>query len=118
LKQKLLHQEQIIVSLKEHFKQNSILGKFEIYSKELEILKENLKRRFLHIIQNKQNNIVLLQESLKNAKESKKIKKGFAQISKDNKIISLEALHTDDLIELQNETVSIKALVKDKKKIV
>jgi exodeoxyribonuclease VII large subunit len=96
------------------FKQNSITHKFQLKSNETTLLKEALKQKLLNHLTLKSNEIKVLQHSFENSKQAKTLKKGLAQISKEGRILDLEEVSLEDEIVLQNNTISIKAIVKDK----
>ena len=108
----------VVNSLKENFAQNSILGKFKLKIEQINIMKQNFHQTFLNRLNSHQNNILMLKSSFENAKQSKTLKNGFAKIYRQNQNIDLDILEVNDEIELQNDTTIIKAIVKDKKKIV
>ena len=68
---------------------------------ELNLLKNSLKNSFSAILLKTQNQIDLLKSNFELNHPDKKDKNGFVQISKDNKIISLEDLKIGDKIQLQ-----------------
>jgi exodeoxyribonuclease VII large subunit len=105
-----------IAQIKDSFHQ-SISFKVQNFSKEL----ENIKQRFPHVIDSKlniaQNQLISLQKMLESNNPKLKSKKGFAQISKDKKVIDIDSLHVEDIFELQSDEISISAKVLNKTKI-
>ncbi|KAB7885068.1 exodeoxyribonuclease VII large subunit [Poseidonibacter ostreae] len=124
LKQILFNKEQNILNLKKLFKQNSIETKFEFIESEIKLLKssfkstlaqkasnsqnelEMLKRTFENnysqYLNKLQNNIDLLKSNYELNHPDKKDKNGFVQISKENKITSLNNLEVGDIVSLQS----------------
>ncbi|QKF72697.1 exodeoxyribonuclease VII, large subunit [Aliarcobacter faecis] len=102
LKNIFLAKENELNSMKKLFVQNSIDSKFSFIESQIKILKEGFNRTFSQKLQIFQNTIDSLKENyiLNNPKNKDKI--GFVQISKENKIISLESLKIDDVLELQS----------------
>jgi len=110
----ILQKEQIVQNYKKHFAQHSLEKRFSLTQSNISQLKEQYKRVFEHIINKKQQYL----ENMKNLytlnEPSKKDKKGYAQISKDNSIVKLESLNLDDIIEIQDSKVSIECKVVSK----
>ncbi len=117
------NKEQDVFNLKRLFEQNSIESKFNFINSEIKFLRNSfesdisqklikanndldlLKRTFQNnsdqVLTQAQNQITLLRNSFELNHPDKKDKKGFVQITKDNKIISLENLSSNDVISLQ-----------------
>lgn len=122
----LFNKEQTLINMKKLFEQNSIDSRFNFIEAEIKLLLSSFNNHLSQKINNSQNSINLLKNQyensfsqilnkyqneinmLQNAYEynhpSKKEKKGFVQISKDNKIISIEKLKVGDTISLQTPT--------------
>ncbi|CAM3820533.1 exodeoxyribonuclease VII large subunit [Arcobacter cloacae] len=123
MKNILFNKEQELLNMKRLFEQNSIETKFRFIQTEINLLKSSFKTDLSQKILSSQNELSLLKSSMKNSFSAfllktqnqidllksnfelnhpdKKNKNGFVQISKDNKIISLEELQIGDKIELQ-----------------
>lgn len=134
----LFNKEQEVLNMKKLFEQNSINSKFNFIQSEIKLLKsafnsnlsqkvtkaqnefDFLKRTFENSysqnLTQKQNQISLLKSSFELNHPDKKEKNGFAQISKDNKIISLEKLCNGDEISLQTPSHIATCTVNDIKK--
>ncbi len=97
----ILHKQQELSNIKELFDKNSIENKISYKNSELKILKDMLKNTFIQKIHNKQKEIELLKQGFNLNNPEQKDKKGFVQISKDNKTISLEKVKVKDTISLQ-----------------
>ncbi len=118
-------------------KQHSIERKLSFYHDEIKSLKERYQTYFSYIVQEKQREkeqqssimiekfkSLLSQKSmqlqnLQNAYESndphKKDKTGFAQIIKEGKKVDLENIKVEDILEMQNAKVVVKAKVLSKR---
>ncbi|AXX91492.1 exodeoxyribonuclease VII large subunit [Malaciobacter molluscorum LMG 25693] len=116
LKNILYSKEQNIIHLKRMYEQNSIETKFNLISSEIKMLKLSFDNRFSNILNSCQNSISLLKNSFEHNSPEKKHKKGFVQISKDNKIIELENINIGDNISLQTPTHIANAKIENIKK--
>jgi exodeoxyribonuclease VII large subunit len=116
IEKKLSHKLQEIKQIKESFYQ-SITFKIQNFSKDI----QGIKQRFPHVIDSKiniaQNQVLTLQKMLESNHPKLKSKKGFAQISKDSKVIDISSLHVEEIFEVQNDEISISAKVITKTKI-
>lgn len=123
LKNILSYKQQDLSNMKRLMEQNSIETKFNYIQTEIKLLKSSFKTDLSQKVLSSQNELNLLKNTFKNSYSSlltktqnqidllksnfelnhpdKKDKNGFVQISKSNKIISLEDLHVGDEIELQ-----------------
>ena len=123
LKNILFNKEQIVKNMKNLFEQNSIDSKFSFIQSEinllkssfdtnlsqkivsskgnLDLLKMNYKNNFSQVLSKFQNQLDLVKDSFLINHPEKKSKDGFVEISKDNKIISLDKLQIGDEISLQ-----------------
>ena len=124
LKQILFNKEENVSNLKKLFKQNSIEAKFEFIQSEIKLLKSSFQSTLAQKVSNSQNELEMLKRTyennysqylmklqnsidlLKNNFElnhpDKKDKNGFVQISKENKIVSLDNLEVGDIVSLQS----------------
>ncbi|MBU3015415.1 exodeoxyribonuclease VII large subunit [Poseidonibacter lekithochrous] len=124
LKQILFNKEENVSNLKKLFKQNSIEAKFEFIQSEIKFLKSSFQSTLAQKVSNSQNELEMLKRTyennysqylmklqnsidlLKNNFElnhpDKKDKNGFVQISKENKIVSLDNLEVGDIVSLQS----------------
>lgn len=124
LKRILLNKEQDIINLKRLFDQNSMQSKFKFIELEIKILKssfqsnlnqkimqsenehtmisQTFKNNYSQYLSKLQNNIDLLKNNYELNHPDKKDKNGFVQISKENKIISLNDLQVGDVVSLQS----------------
>ena len=113
VEKKLTQKLQEVQQLKEVFAQ-TIAFKFQNYSKEI----EHIIVRFPHAIDSVINvalsQVLNLQKMLESNNPKLKSKSGFAQISKDKKVIDISELNINDNFELQSDEVYINAVVTSK----
>ena len=102
--------ENEIINYKKLYEQNSISTKFTFVESEINILKNNFHKFFEQIIYNKELVKENLIKSFEISHPDNKIKKGFAQVIKDKKIIELDDLKTSD--EFYLESAKSQALCK------
>ena len=102
----IFQQKQIeLENLKKLFAQNSIEAKIFFVQSQIKLIKENFNTIFSQKLNIYQNSIDSLKQNYILNKPEKNDKIGFVQLSKNNKIISLEDLKTDDIIELQSTKI-------------
>ena len=123
LKNLFSNKQQEIINLKKLFVQNSIESKFNYIQSEIKMLKSSFKNNLISKINGTQNELNMIKNSSKSSFVSvlnksqsqieilkssfllnhpdKKEKNGFVQITKNNKITSLDNLSVGDEIELQ-----------------
>ena len=137
--QKLYNRSQELNHLKQSYKQNSVEVKlsqkleeikglkqsfyqsvsFKMESKKRDILQlsSQLPHAMSSIINTKQNQLSSALKNLESNNPKYKSKSGFAQLSRENKVISIEELNVDEEFELMDDKFVVKANVLDKKKI-
>ena len=96
--------------LKESFYQ-TLVFKMQNFSREL----ESVKIRFPDVIEGKiniaQNQVLTLKKMLESNHPKFKNKKGFAQISKDSKVIDISSLRLGEVFDAQSDKISVSAKV-------
>lgn len=97
----LFNKEQELKNMEKLFEQNSIETKFSFIKTQINFIKESLKSNLHQRFLSYQSEIDLLKSNFLLNSPDKKDKRGFVQISKNNKIISLEELKKGDKLELQ-----------------
>ena len=116
IEKKITQKSQEVKQLKESFYQ-TIMFKMQNFSKEI----ESVKVRFPNVIDSKiaiaQNQVLILQNMLESNHPKLRSKKGFAQISKDSKVIDIASLHVDDIFDLMSDEVVVSAKVLKRNKI-
>lgn len=113
IEKKISHKIDEIKQFRDSFNQ-TISFKMQSFSKEI----ESIKVRFPHVIESRiniaQNQVLTLQKMLESNHPKLKTKKGFAQISKDSKVIDIESLKVDETFDLMSDRVIVSAKVLNK----
>ena len=139
INQKIQKEEQTLSYMYKSFEQHSIEKKIEFQLQNIKQIKESFNQRVNFQIEKKQNILLHVKEELpysidttiskkeqilQNLLDSfetnnpqKRSKKGFAQIVKNNKLVSIEELKEDDEFEAQTSDIILKAKVLEKRKI-
>lgn len=137
--QKIYNKQQELNHLNQVYKQNSVEKKLSQKLDEVKGLKENLlqamnfkiqsHKRDLDqllsqlphavssVINSKQNQLNNALKNLESNNPKYKSKKGFAQLSRNKKVIDIDELYVDDEFELMNDKVVVKANVLKKEDI-
>ncbi|MEA3371028.1 MAG: exodeoxyribonuclease VII large subunit, partial [Campylobacterota bacterium] len=110
VEKKLVQKLQEIKQLKEVYEQ-SVSFKFQSYTKEVEHIKVRFPHAIDSVVNIAQNQLLNLQKMLESNNPKNKSKSGFAQISKDKKVVDISQLNIDDCFELQSDEVYINAVV-------
>ena len=97
----ILKKEQEVVHIKKLFEQNSFERKFEFMQKEIDLLKNSFVESFKSLCHQKQLELTMLKDNFQLNNPDNKNVDGFAQISKNDTIVSLESISPDDIISLQ-----------------
>jgi len=105
LKNILLKKEQELLNTKKLLEQNSIISKFSFIASQIKLLKSSFNSSFAQKIELFQNSLDSLKSNYLLNHPQKKEKRGFVQILKDKKVISLEELKIGDTLELQTVNV-------------
>lgn len=116
IEKKIIQNLQQINQLRSSYNQ-TILYKIESFTKEI----ESIKSRFPHVMQSRiniaQNQVLTLQKMLESNHPKLKSKKGFAQISKDSKVIDLASLQLGEVFDLMSDKICVSAKVLKKSNI-
>ena len=118
IEQKMYNKNQELIHLRNSFMQHSIDRKITQKLEIVKQLKENFSQNIsfkLNVALNQVNN---LQKMLESNHPKLKNKKGFAQVSQQNKLIDLSSLDIDDSFEIMNDKMIIGAKVMTKEKII
>ena len=110
----LENKKRVLEHQKELLRSNSFDAKLSFYKNEILTLEKNYKNFFQLNLNKKANQIEQLKQAYEINKPSKKDKIGFAQISKDGKLIAVEKLKVGDIFSSQSSKVEIKAKVFDR----
>ncbi len=96
---------------KELLKQNSFERKIELYQEEILSVKNRYVDYFTLFLSKKESALKQLQESYSLIDPSKKDRLGYAQISVDGKLVSLDSLKVGDIFSAQDSKVEIESKV-------
>lgn len=116
IEKKLSQRAQEIKKLKERFYE-TVSFKMQNFTKEHEYISSRFPHAISSVVNHKQNQISNLQKMLESNNPKFKSRSGFAQISKDSKVVDLASLLVDDIFSVQSADVSIEAKVVSKKNI-
>ena len=109
--------EQLLKHSKSSFEQHSLSKRFELVQSSIEQLKLHLKSSFNQVLKIKNDDLNRLKNSFELNHPNKKDKKGFVQLTKNGKIISIELLKIKDTVWLESATTLLNCEVIDKKVI-
>jgi exodeoxyribonuclease VII large subunit len=115
IEKKLSLKNEEIASLQKAFTQN-IEFKLQKGQRELAQIKSNFPYAIESVLKNSQSKISHIQNSLEANNPKRKNRVGFAQISKDGKVVDVSSLSIEDTFEAQNSDYSIRAKVVEKVK--
>jgi exodeoxyribonuclease VII large subunit len=93
------------------FKQNSFSNKFKFMEDGIKDVSQKLNQMIVQILNKKTEEIHFLSNSFLLNHPDKRIKKGFVQTTKNNRIIALEELKIDDVIALENTNLVVETKV-------
>lgn len=110
-KMKLVHKEQILNHMKSSFEQQSFEKRFEFVDSKIKNIRQQFQNSMNQIIRQKSDKVELLKSNFTLNHPEKKDKKGFVQLSKDNKITSINDIEIDNLITIENSKVSVNCKV-------
>ena len=116
IEKKIILKIQELKQLSDSFEQ-SIAFKIQNCTRDMEITKQRFPQAIDTVINIAQNQVTSLIKMLESNHPKHKNKKGFAQISKDSKVIDISSLKIDDLFDIMNDEVKISAKVLKKNNI-
>ena len=116
IEKKLLLKNKEIQQLKEVFSQ-TISFKLQNFSKDIEHIYMRYPNTINNIFNTARNKVLNLQNMLESNNPKFKSKSGFAQISKNSKVIDIESLVIDDIFDIQSDKICINAKVIKKSNI-
>lgn len=109
--------EETLKHMSKVFEQYSFASKFKAIENEIKNMKLNLNNSFKHSLAKKENELNLLYRSYDLNNPEKKSRPGYAQVTKDDKVIDLKNLNIGDEFFLENPVVVVKSKVLDIKTI-
>lgn len=107
----LNNKEQYLRHLYSSFKQNSFESKFNFVQSNINDMKKNFNNFFKQSMLRKEQEVQFLNKSYEINHPNNKSKKGFVQVTSENKIVTLEELKTDDIVHLETANVSAKTKI-------
>jgi len=110
VERQLKQKNEEVKKLKEQFYQN-ILFKIQNLKRDAQSVESRFPHIIDSIINHNQGQLNNLRKMLESNNPKLKTKRGFAQISKDKKVIDISELNVDDLFELQSDEIYIDAKV-------
>lgn len=110
IEQQIKQKKAELIQLKERFNQ-TIEFKLQTLKKEIEPLQARLSHQIQTILSQKQNRLNALKENLISNNPKNRVTAGFAQISRDGKVLPLESLHVDDTFDLMNDRLKVTSKV-------
>jgi len=111
ISQKLSNATKDLTHLFRLYSQHSIQNQLKQKNNEVEQLRLNFAHAINSVLNLKQNQLSSVENMLKSNNPKYKVKNGFAQISKDKKVINLDTLEIDELFDIQSDKVFIGAKV-------
>jgi exodeoxyribonuclease VII large subunit len=116
VEKKLILKKEEVIRLKKEFEQ-SINFKLQNYAQELEQVKNRFPFSIESVLNLAQNQVISLKKMLESNNPKFKTKKGFAQLSQNDKVIDISSLHVEDVFELQSDEIIVKAKVIQKENV-
>ncbi len=110
IEQQIKQKKAEIIQLKERFSQ-TIEFKMRNFFERIEPFHSRLSHQIQTIFSKKQSRLDALRENLISNNPQNRVLSGFAQISKEGKVVSLEALHIEESFELMNEKMKVTSKV-------
>jgi exodeoxyribonuclease VII large subunit len=110
IEQQIKQKKAEIIQLKERFSQ-TIEFKMRNFFERIEPFHSRLSHQIQTIFSQKQNRMNAIRENLTANNPKNRVISGFAQISKEGKVVSLEALHIEESFELMNEKIKVTSKV-------
>jgi exodeoxyribonuclease VII large subunit len=116
VEKKLSQKLQEIGQTRQSYEQ-SINFRFQSFQREFFQLQSQFPQAINSSLREANLQLINLQKMFESNHPKYKTKKGFAQLSKDSKVIDLTSLHENDIFEVQSDTIVISAKVISKKEL-
>lgn len=116
IEKKISQAKESISYLMQSYEQN-ISFKLQNFYKEIELVKSRFPDAIDKRLNIAQNQVILLQKMIESNNPKLKSKKGFAQISRESKVIDISSLEVDEIFDLMSDEIMIRAKVLQKSKI-
>ncbi len=118
ISQKIHNKKQELIHLTDLYLGHSLEKKLEQKIGEIKVLKDSFYHAITTTLNVAQNQVLNLQKMLESNHPKLKNKKGFAQISKNSKVIDIATLAVADIFDVQSDKVSVSAKVIKKESII
>ncbi|MDD2651567.1 MAG: exodeoxyribonuclease VII large subunit [Sulfurimonas sp.] len=116
IERKIAHQIQTIKQMQEQLNR-TISFKVQNFYKELELVQSRFPSAIDKRLNIAKNQVVLLEKMIESNNPKLKSKKGFAQISKESKVVEISSLEVDEIFDLMSDETIVRAKVLQKSKI-
>lgn len=116
VEKRLILKKEEVSQLKKEFEQGMEF-KIQNFTKELEQIRNRFPFTIDSVLNLAQNQVISLKKMLESNNPKFKSKKGFAELSQNDKVIEISSLHIDDIFELQSDAIVVKAKVIQKENI-
>jgi exodeoxyribonuclease VII large subunit len=110
IEQKLQQHRQSIAQLQAHYHRQIAL-KLQYFERELSPLHVSLNQALMQNVSLAQNRLKQLQSAYESANPKHRAKRGYAQVSREGKVVALDALHVSDTIVLMDDAMQVQANV-------
>ena len=107
----LVQKEQRLLHLKSSFEQQSFEKRFEFIDSKIKNIQQQFQNSFNHVLRKKTDDLNSIKNNLLLNHPEKKDKKGFVQLTVNNKITSIDELKIDNMITIENSKISINCKV-------
>ncbi|QSZ41297.1 exodeoxyribonuclease VII large subunit [Sulfurimonas aquatica] len=117
VEKKMMNKKEEITKLTEAYSQ-AVSYKFQNFAREVEYIKSNYPQAINSKLTQAKSQIEHIRKMFESNHPKLKSKRGFAQVSKDEKVIDIADLKVDEIFEVQSDTIAISAKVIKKEKII
>lgn len=116
IERKVTHKIEEIKQIREQL-HRTISFKMQNFYKELELVQSRFPDAIDKRLNIAKNQVALLEKMIESNNPKLKSKKGFAQISKESKVVEISSLEVDEIFDLMSDEMIIRAKVLQKSKI-
>ena len=103
----LFQKEQKLLHMKESFEQQSFRKRFEIIESKINTLKQQFQNSFKQNLKVKTDQLTFLKNNFSVNHPNMKDKKGFVQLTSNNKIINLKQVEINDVVTMENSKMKV-----------
>ncbi|MGE0739326.1 exodeoxyribonuclease VII large subunit [Sulfurimonas sp.] len=116
IERKVTHKIEEIKQIREQL-HRTISFKIQNFHKELELVQSRFPDAIDKRLNIAKNQVALLEKMIESNNPKLKSKKGFAQISKESKVVEISSLEVDEIFDLMSDEMIVRAKVLQKSKI-